>query len=622
MTVSFTRRGVLALAGASALSSALSPAFATGVDTADAASPPSGEGARQHAITVFGNPALPRDFTHFPYVNPDAPRGGAIKLLPSSFAGNQNPLTFNTFNMYILRGDSPPLMQLCHASLMVRNLDEPDAVYGHIAEGVALEPPRLTFFIRAGLTFSDGSPITAHDAAFTLNIMKEEAHPSFREQLRPVLSAQAVDDRTLVLELAQNASNRLPPLIAAFPVLSKPYFEANDFTAATLDVPVTSGPYVVGNFEPGRYVEFVRRDAFWGDGLPTGVGHNNFATVRVDFYRDRTAGFEAFKSGVVTFREEFTSKTWATEYNFPAVRDGSVVTREFDDGRPAGAQGWFINTRRAKFADPRTRQALTAAFDFEWTNENLFYGLYDRTVSFFMNSAMVAEGEPTPEELALLEPFRDQVDEAVFGPAWLPPQTDGSGRDRAPLRIANELLTAAGWRRENNRLVNDAGEELTVEFLYRSPTFERIIQPYASRLRLLGINATLRFVDPSQYADRVQNFDFDLTTSRYALGPTPGEAMRQFFTSDNANTPGSYNLAGMSDPVIDALVEAMIKAPTRETMITAARALDRVVRVGHYWVPQWYKGSHHVAYWDEFGIPEAKPVFDLPVATTWWSRNA
>lgn len=604
-----TRRTALVLGGAAALLPGLSFAVRAG-------------GGR-HALSVFGEPAFGPDFAHFDYVDPDAPKGGEMRLLPSSFGGNQNPVTFNTFNTFILKGDSPPLMDLCHAPLMVRNLDEPDAVYAYLAEAVEVDGKRYAFHLKPGATFTDGSPITAEDVVWSFETLKTRAHPVFRQPLAGVARVEAAGPATAVVTFADDTSNRLPPLVAGYPVLSKAYYEANEFEAATLDIPVTSGPYTVGDFRQGRYVNFVRRDGFWGDDVPAGRGQNNFGTIRVDFFRERTASFEAFKTGAVTFREEFTSKTWATEYDFPAVRDGRVVMREFPDERPAGAQGFFINTRRKKFADKRTREALTWAFDFEWTNENLFYGLYERTVSFFMNSDMMATGEPSPEERALLEPYRDQVDPAVFGPAWLPPVTDGSGRDRAPLQRASQLLREAGWRREGDALVNAEGETLAIEFLYGSPTFERIIQPYANRLRLLGINATLRLVDGSQYQDRVQNFDFDLTTSRFALGATPGESIRLYWASETADDPGSLNLAGIADPVVDALTKKLINAPTREEMVTAARALDRVLRLGHYWVPQWYKGVHTVAYWaDEFGIPEKKPRYGLPVATTWWSKDA
>ncbi|WP_108660765.1 extracellular solute-binding protein [Acuticoccus kandeliae] len=617
------RRHLLTWSGAAAALTVLplpgraqtAPATADPAPAASAA-----PGAKQHAITVFGDPLHGPDFTHFDYVNPDAPKGGEIRLLPSSWTTNQNPLTFNTFNMHILRGDSPPLMGLCHTALMVRGLNEPDAVYCHLAESVAIDGRRFSFAIRPTATFSDGSPITAEDVVFTYQTLLEKGHPILVQPLRGVESFEVADEMTAVITFAEGTSNRLPPLVATYPILSKAYYTANDFTAANLSIPVTSGPYTVGAYDAGRYVTFQRRPDYWGDETATGRGHNNFDAIRVDFFRERTASFEAFKSGLVTFREEFTSKTWATEYNFPAMNDGRVVRREFEDGRPAGAQGWFINTRRPKFADPRTREALTWAFDFEWTNANIFYGLYERTSSFFMNSDMLATGEPDAAELALLEPFRDQLDPAVFGPAWTPPVTDGTGRDREPLKKADELLRAAGWRRQEGKMVDENGQQLVIEFLYSQPTSERILQPYANRLRLLGIEPVLRLVEAAQYQLRLQNFDFDLTTQRFSFAPTPSESVREFWTSGTADMNGSYNLAGIKDPVIDALTETMLNAATREEMVTAARALDRILRLGHYWVPQYYKASHHVAYWDRFGMPEHKPRYDLPVETTWWTK--
>lgn len=579
--------------------------------------------APRHALTVFGKPRHGADFTHFSYVDPDAPRGGSLRLVPSSFGSNQNPTTFNTFNMFILRGDSPPLMQLCHTSLMVRGLDEPDAVYGHIAEGVEVDGNRFAFTLRPEPTFTDGAPITAEDVVWSLTTIRADGHPDYAQPLKGIAAMEAADARTAVITFAAGTSNRLPPLVATFPALSKAYYEANDFKAARLDVPVTSGPYTVGRYDAGNYVEFTRRPDYWGDTVPSGRGHNNFETVRVEFYRERTLAFEALKTGRLNFREEFTSKTWATGYDFPAFVRGDVVKAEFPDHRPAGAQGWFLNTRREKFADPRVRLALNYAFDFEWTNNNLFYGAYTRTQSFFMNSDMMAEGEPSPSEVALLEPFRDRLDPAVLGPAWTAPTSDASGRDRVMLRRASELLAAAGWRREGGRLVDAAGKPLTVEYLYPSePTSERIFLPYANSLRILGVDAQLKPVDATQYQLRLVNFDYDIVTQRFAFAPTPDETIRQYFSSNAAAIEGSRNLSGIADPVVDALLEAMLEAPTREAMTTAAKALDRVLRVGHYWVPQWYKGVHTVAYWTEFGIPDEKPRYDLPVETTWWSKEA
>jgi len=418
------------------------------------------------------------------------------------------------------------------------------------------------------------------------------------------------------------ASNRLPPTVASMPILSRAYYETHDFQRSSLEVPLSSGAYRVGPYETGRFVEYHRVEDWWARDLPVSRGQANFDVLRVEFFRDRQIAFQALTKGALNFREEFTSKTWATEYNFPAVEDGRVVKAEFPDNLPAGAQGWFINLRREKFADPRTRRALDLAFDFQWTNTNLFYGAYERTSSYFENSEMKAEGMPSEAELALLEPLRGKVPDAVFGEAWTPPVSSGSGTDRALLKEANDLLVAAGWTRRGRSLVDAAGRPFTIEFLDNSPSMERVIQPYARNLERLGIELSFRLVDPAQYQSRMNVFDFDMTGQRYSLSPTPGEAVRQFWTSEAARTEGSYNLAGIADPAVDILVEALINAPTRADMVTAARALDRVLRSGFYWVPNWFKPVHTVAYWDEFGFPETPPHYGFPVVETWWHAGA
>lgn len=612
-----SRRTMLALSGAAATLWA-SPLRATTLTTDVAEAD-----TRSHALLVFDKPKYPVGFTHFDYVNPDAPKGGEIRLTASTWAFNQNPITYNTFNTFILRGDAPPLMEMCHGTLMTRALDEPDAVYPLIAEWVEVEGKRYAFTINPNARFSDGSPLTAEDVAFSAELLLEKSHPILRNILAGIKSVEAADKDTAVITFKDGTSNRLPPLVTALmPILSKAYYTANDFTQATLDIPVGSGPYTVGDHAPGRYVSYRRLPDYWAADLPTQRGHNNFDRLRMEFYREHTISFEAFKKGDVTFREEFTSKTWATEYDFPAVQDGRIKKHVFPDERPAGAQGWFMNTRREKFADPRVREALNYAFDFEWTNANVFYGAYTRTPSFFVNSDMMATGEPSPEELALLEPFRDQVPAAVFGPAWTPPVTDGTGRDRAPLREANRLFAEAGWSRQGGKLVNANGQPFTIEFLYRQPRSERVLQPFASRLRLLGIEPQLRMVDAAQFESRLKSFDYDVVTRRFSLSLTPGEVIREFWTSARADIEGSRNLSGIKDPVVDALTDTLIQAKTREEMVTAARALDRVLRSGFYWVPQWYKGSHTTAFWDIFGRPEIKPPYDLPVTTTWWAKEA
>ena len=349
------------------------------------------------------------------------------------------------------------------------------------------------------------------------------------------------------------------------------------------------------------------------------VGQWNFDRVRFEYFRDRTAQFEAFKAGNYLFREEFTSKVWATEYNFPAVRDGRVKLMTLPDDTPSGAQGWFLNMRRAKFQDRRVREALTLAFDFEWTNKNIFYDLYERTESYFENSPMKASGKPDAAELALLDPFRNSLHADVFGEAVRPPASDGSGQDRALLRRATQLLDEAGWTVKEGKRRNAAGEIFTIEFLDNDPVVERLTAPFVKNLRLLGIEANIRVVDSSQYQLRRDNYDFDVMIQRYSLGLTPGIEIRSYWTSEFAAVPGGRNLSGIADPAVDALVEKVIEAETRDEQVTAARALDRVLRAGHYWIPQWHKKAHHIAFWDKFAWPETKPKYTRGVLETWWS---
>lgn len=577
-------------------------------------------GTQTHGLSVFGDLKYAPDFTHFDYLAPDAPKGGKIVFTAPSWAYNQNPQTFNTLNSFILKGDAPPRMELCFDSLMVRALDEPDAVYGLVARSVAVSQDgnRYTFRLRNEARFHDGAPLTAHDVAFSLMILKDKGHPLISQTIREMVSAEAVADDEVEVRFSGRQTRQLPMTVAQLPVLQKAYYEQHAFTETTMTPPPGSGPYRVGRFEQGRYIEYERVEDWWARDLAVSRGAFNFDTIRVEFFRDRQIAFEAMKKGALTVYEEFTSKTWATEYDFPAIVDGRVVKAVFPDDRPAGAQGWFFNTRRGKFADPRTREAIGLAFDFEWSNQNLFYGLYERTSSFFQNSEMMAQGTPSVEELALLEPLRDTLPEAVFGEAWTAPVTDGSGQDRQLLRRATQLLAAAGWKRDGRRLVDAAGQPLTIEFLTNSSAFERIIQPFVKNLALVGIEASIRLVDGAQYQSRINDFDFDVVGRRYALDATPGEGIRQYWGSDAADSPGSSNLAGIRHPAVDALIDRIIHAESREAMTIACRALDRVLRAGHYWVPNWYKASHTMAYWDIFGFPPEKPRYGFPLELTWW----
>ncbi|MBO6756462.1 MAG: ABC transporter substrate-binding protein [Roseibium sp.] len=603
------RRTVLKLTGAGAAASLLPAALF-----------PAQANARMHGLSVFGDLKYGQDFKHFDYVVPDAPKGGRFVFQAPSWAYNQNPRTFNSLNTFILKGDAPPRMELCFDALMVRALDEPDALYGLVAETVEISEDGNTYIfnLRPEARFHDGSRLTAQDVAFSLLLLKADGHPQISQTIREMKDTEVLDEHRVAVHFTGRQTRQLPLVVAQLPILSKRYYTTYDFKQTTLTAPLSSGPYRVGRHAVGRFIEYARFDDYWGKDLPVVVGQNNFDAIRIEFFRDYQVAFEAFKKGTVTFQEEFSSKIWATEYNFPAVEDGRVIQKIFPDNRPSGAQGWFFNTRRAKFSDPRVREAIGYAFDFEWSNTNLFYGLYERTQSFFENSTMKADGAPAGDELALLEPFRAQLPEEVFAEPYLPPVSDGSGFDRSLLRKAAELLSAAGYKRDGSALVGPDGAQLTIEFLNNSPAFERITMPFITNLERLGIKATFRLVDPAQYQSRLNDFDFDMCSRRFSLSATLTDSIRQFWGSEAAETPGSFNLAGISDPVIDALIETALAAQTRADMVVAARAIDRVLRSGRYWVPQWNKGTHTVAMWDMFGYPEDPPFYDFPVETTWW----
>ena len=551
---------------------------------------PGAASERSHGLSAFGDLALPENFSHFAYANPDAPRGGTLSLI-----GWGGVTTFNSLNNYILKGDAAQGLEFLFDSLMVPAADEPDAVYGLIAESaeVADDGLSVTFYLRPEARFADGSPITADDVVFSFEALKEKGHPLFNQQLRDVVKAEAIDPQTVRYTFQGDLVRDLPITVAGLPVLSEAYYSSKAFDETTLEPPLGSGPYLVDDFAQGRTIVYRRNPDYWASDLPVNKGRWNFDKIRYEYFRDRTAGMEAFKAGTYDLREEFTSKVWATEYGFPAIRDGRVKKDILPDETPSGTQGFFINTRRNKFKDPRVREALALAFDFEWTNRNMFYGLYDRTQSFFENSPMEAEGEPTDAERVLIESLGVYMPDGTFGPAILPPSSDGSGQDRNLLRQASQLLDEADWRIKNKKRVNDAGEQLRAELLTFEPTFERIIAPYVKNLKLLGIDARIRRVDPAQYQRRLKDFDFDITTQRYVMRNTPGVELRSYFGSEAADLDGSLNLAGIKDPAVDALIEKVVAAKNREEMTTAARALDRVLRAGHYWVPHWYKGSPH-----------------------------
>jgi microcin C transport system substrate-binding protein len=569
----------------------------------------------RHGISAFGELKYRPDFKHFDYVNPAAPKVGRLALV-----GPGGVITFDTFNSFILKGDAAEGLQLLHDSLMVRANDEPDAVYGLIAQtaDVAADKLSVTFKLRPEAKFADGTAVTSADVAFSFTTLKEKGHPTYRIQMRDVVKVETPDALTVRYVFQGTQTRDLPIIVAGLPVLPKAYYATRNFEETSLEAPLGSGPYKIGDYKQGSNVTYVLREDYWAKDLPVNKGRYNFAEVRFEYFRDRTAGLEAFKAGTFDLREEFTAKDWSTAYDIPQVKDGRIQLLTVPDERAAGAQGFFLNLRKPKYSDSRVRQAFDLAFDYEWSNKNLFYGLYKRTASYFENSEMKADGPPSASEVALLEPFRKDLPPAAFEVPYVPPVSDGSGSDRKLLRQAAELLTAAGWEMKNGVRTNKAGDVLDAEFLLNEPSFERILGPYLKNLTAIGIRATIRRVDPAQYERRSKSFDFDVVVKRYVMRSTPGVELNDYFSSSSAAVEGSLNMAGIKSPAVDALIAKAGSAETRDELVVAMRALDRVLRAGHYWVPQWHKGLHTVPHWNKFSRPAVKAKYDLGAVDTWW----
>jgi microcin C transport system substrate-binding protein len=582
------------------------------------------EETERHGISTFGDLKYPADFKHFDYVNPNAPKGGVFSQIGPTAAFNQNFLTFNSLNTFILRGDAAQGLEGIFASLMTGGADEPDSYYPLAARAVRVSADGLTyrFLLRSGLKFHDGSPITAHDVAFSQNILKEKGHPIIQQLMRDVISVEATDDATVVAKFAPGRGRDVPLFVASLPIFSRAYYSTRNFEETTLEPPLGSGPYKVGRFETGRFIEYNRVPDWWGANLPVNVGQNNFDILRYEYYRDRDVAFEGFTGKNYLFREEHTSRIWATRYDFPAIKDGRVKKDMLPDDTPSGSQGWYMNTRRAKFKDRRLREALNYAFDFEWTNRTIMYGSYERVHSPYQNSSLMAVGKPSAEELALLEPFRGQVPEEVFGDPFVPPVSDGSGSDRNMLRRAAALLQEAGYVIRAGKRVSPAGEPMTIEFLEYDSGLQPHHAPFIKNLGTLGIDATLRIVDPVQYRARADEYDFDITSMRLSMSSTPGDSLKNVFSSRAAASKGSRNLAGIADPVIDALLDKISAANTRAELTTACRAFDRVFRAGRYWVSAWHNPKHWIAYWDVFDRPPTKPRYGRGAPDTWWYDQA
>ncbi len=576
----------------------------------------SGAGQVRHGLSAFGDLKYPPDFKHFDYVNPNAPKGGRLTTV-----GTGALTTYDSFNPFILKGDAAQGVELTFDSLMVRATDEPDSAYGLVAGSVELaaDLKSVTFKIRPEAKFSNGKPIMAADCVATFNILKTKGHPFYSQSLlRDISGVEALDERTVRYSFSGTEVRSLPAIAGGLPILQKSEIESRVFEDSSLESWTGSGPYRIAEYKQGAFVMYGRRADYWGRDLPVNRGRFNFDEIKYEYFRERTLGIQAVKAGVLDVREEFTSKDWATGYDSPAVTEKRLLLETLPDKNPSGTQGFWINTRKSKFADIRVRQAIDLAFDYEWTNKNLFYDLYQRTTSFFENSPMKAVGPPGADELKLLEPLRDKLPKSVFGEPYIPPVSDGTGTDKKLMRQAVKLLDEAGWALKDGRRTNAKGEVLEIEFPITDVTSERLLTPYVKNLQAIGIVTSIRKLDPAQYERRRKSFDYDIVSGRFTMSLTPGAELKSYFSSQSAKIDGTPNLSAISDPAIDDLLTKIGEAKSREELNTAARALDRVLRAGNYWVPQWYKASHTLAVWDKFGRPATKPAYDRGILDTWW----
>jgi microcin C transport system substrate-binding protein len=561
---------------------------------------------------MHGEPKYGPDFTHFDYVNPDAPKGGMLRQ--AEFG------TFDSFHGFIPKGHAGPSSSV--ETLLTSSADEPFTEYGLIAESLEVPDDRswAIFTLRPEARWHDGEPITVEDVIWSLEILKTKGHPQYRFYYKNVVDARKVGPRRVKFTFDEKNNRELPLIVGQLPILPKHYWQGRDFEATTLEPPLASGPYRVANFEPGRFVELERVEDYWGKDLPVNKGRDNFDRIRYEYYRDETILREALKAGRIDYHRENIAKVWALDYlpnKVPAIRNGRLNKEEIAHRRPTGMQAFFFNTRREVFTDRRVRQALDYAFDFEWTNKNLFFSQYTRSQSFFSNSELAATGLPQGEELEILEGFRGKIPEEVFTTIYEAPATDGSGWPRDNLRKAFALLEEGGWEVRDQILVNtQTGKPMRFEIMIVQKSIERIVLPFVRNLQRLGIDVRVRLVDSSQYINRLRKFDFDMILFGIGQGESPGNEQRFYWSSTAADSPAARNVAGIKDPVVDQLIEMIITAPDRESLVARTRALDRVLLSGHYIIPNWHLDRDRILSWDKFSRPSVTP--NRGTSTNYW----
>ena len=571
-----------------------------------------------HAIAMHGEPKYDQDFISVEYISKSAEKGGDIVR---SAIG-----TYDTFNPFTLKGTSAAGIGLLYETLTVGSSDEAFTEYGLLAKSIEWPDDRswVTYTLRDEAKWHDGKKVTSDDVVWTFNTLMEKGHPFYKYYYGDVGEVIKISDNKIKFVFSTNTNNELALIVGQLPVLPKHYWENKNFEETTLDVPLGSGPYKVKSFDAGRSITYELDLEYWGfknNIVPIKVGKDNMGSIRYDYYKDRGVEREAFKSGEIDFFSENSSKEWATSYDIDAVNEGLIKKELIAHENPQGMQAFAFNTRKNIFADKRVRKALSFAFDFEWTNKNLFYGAYKRTNSFFENSELASSGLPSQDELAYLNPYIDQLPKEIFNEKYRNPKTDGSGFIRNELQEATKLLRDSGWKLNDGKLVNSNGEPFEFEILLVSPAFERIVLPFIDNLEKLGISTSLRTIDSSQYQKRIESFDFDMVVFTFSQSLSPGNEQRNFWSSQAADTNGSRNIIGIKNNVVDLLIENLINAKDREDLITITKALDRVLLWNYYVIPQWHISSYRVLYWDIFDQPKQKPKYSLGFDTWWVNQN-
>lgn len=568
----------------------------------------------KYAITLYDEPAkYPADFTHFSWVNPQAPKGGVLRL--AGVGG------FDSLNPFIPRGNSADQLGLIYDSLTFHSPDEPFTEYGLLAEKIEKAPDNsyVRFYLNPKARFHDGKPVTAADVVFTFNALVEHGDPMYRHYYADVAKVEAEDELRVRFDFKHPGNRELPLILGQIQVLPKHFWEGRDFAKTSLEPPLGSGPYRIAKVDAGRSIRYERVKDWWAKDLPVTRGYYNFDAISVDYYRDMSVSLEAFKAGQFDFNLEYSAKDWATGYEGPALRAGKIVKEAIPNHNPTGMQGFAFNIRRPVFQDRKVREAIALLFDFEWANKQLFFGSYKRTSSYFENSEMAAHQMPDAEEAKILEPLREQVPAEVFTQVFKPPVSDASGIIREQKRRAYQLLTEAGYKIENDRMVGPDGKPLAFEILIAQANLERVILPFKRNLAELGIDLQIRRVDVSQYINRLRSRDFDMIPATWGQSNSPGNEQMEFWHSRSADSPGSRNFIGLRDPAIDKLVEGLIRADSRQSLVEHARALDRVLLWGHYVVPNYYVDTWRVAYWNHFQRPATTPLYDYGLLT-WWQK--